>query len=38
MGSIGNWGRILVIATFGALYAWTRDMGHKPYINKLRRS
>jgi len=37
MGSIGAWGRILVIATFGGLYAWTRDIGHKPYINKLRR-
>jgi hypothetical protein len=38
METIGDWGRILVIATFGSLYAWTPDIGHKPYINKLRRS
>ena len=38
MGTIGDWGVILAISVFVGLYGWLRDMGHKPYINKLRRS
>jgi hypothetical protein len=38
MGTIGDWGVILTISVFVGLYGWLRDMGHKPYINKLRRS
>ena len=38
MGTLGDWGRILAISVFVGLYGWSRDMGHKPYINKLGRS
>lgn len=38
MGTIGDWGVILAISVFVGLYGWVRDMGHKPYINKLGRS
>ena len=38
MGTIGDWGVILAISVFMCLYGWARDMGHKPYPNKLRRS
>ena len=38
MGTIGDWGVILAISVFIGLYGWLRDIGHKPYINKLRRS
>jgi hypothetical protein len=38
MGTIGDWGRILAISVFVGLYGWARDMGHKPYLNKLGRS
>jgi hypothetical protein len=38
MGTIGDWGLILVMGVFGGLYGWLRDIGHRPYINKLRRS
>jgi hypothetical protein len=38
MGTIGDWGVIVAISVFIGLYGWLRDIGHKPYINKLRRS
>jgi heme A synthase len=38
MGTIGDWGVILAIAVFVGLYAWLRDMGRKPHINRLYRS
>jgi|SRR5579863_346872 hypothetical protein len=38
MGTIGDWGRILTISVLVGLYAWARDMGHKPYINRPGRS
>lgn len=38
MGTIGDWGAVLLISVFLGLYEWARDMGHKPYINKVRRS
>lgn len=38
MGTLGDWGTILLIAVFVGLYGWMRDMGHKPYVNKLGRS
>jgi hypothetical protein len=38
MGTIGDWGVILAISVFVGLYGWARDMGHKPFINKVRRS
>ncbi len=38
LGTIGDWGVILTISVFVGLYGWLRDMGHKPYINKMRRS
>ena len=38
MGTIGDWGVILAISVFLGLYAWARDTGHKPCINKVRRS
>ncbi len=38
MGTIGDWGQIIAIAVFVGLYEWARDMGRKPYPNKLGRS
>ena len=38
MGTIGDWGQIAAIAVFIGLYGWARDMGRKPYPNKLGRS
>jgi|GEM_PF-6145230 len=38
MGTIEDWGVILAISVFVGLYGWLRDIGRKPYINKLRRS
>jgi hypothetical protein len=38
VGTIGDWGQIVGIAVFVGLYEWARDMGRKPYPNKLGRS
>ena len=38
MGTIGDWGQIVAIAVILGLYVWARDMGRKPYPNKLGRS
>jgi hypothetical protein len=37
VGTIGNWGLIAAISVFLGLYGWARDMGWKPYPNKLGR-
>jgi len=38
VGTIGDWSQIVAIAVFVGLYEWARDMGRKPYPNKLGRS
>jgi hypothetical protein len=38
MGTRGDWGQIAAIAVFLGLYWWARDIGHKPYPNKLGRA
>jgi hypothetical protein len=37
VGTITDWGQIVAISAFLGLYGWARDMGHKPYPNKLGR-
>lgn len=37
MGTIGDWSQIIAIAVFVGLFGWARDMGWKPYPDKLRR-
>jgi hypothetical protein len=37
VGTIRDWGQIVAISAFLGLYGWARDMGHKPYPNKLGR-
>jgi hypothetical protein len=37
VGTIGDWSQIAAIAVFVGLYEWARDMGRKPYPNKLGR-
>lgn len=37
MGTIGDWGQIAATAVFLSLYGWARDMGRKPYPDRLGR-
>jgi hypothetical protein len=37
VGTIGDWGLVAAISVFIGLYGWARDMGWKPYPNKLGR-